>query len=222
MDGNRRFAKRLMLKPWKGHEWGAKKLHSVLNWCKDLGVDELTVYAFSYENFNRPEDEKKFLFEIFNKEFQDLINKQDELKSEGLKVNFIGRLNMFPEQITSKMNKLMEVTKENNNIILNVAMAYGGRVEVIDAVRKIAKQVDEGKLNIDQINEDTFEKQLYMTNEPELIIRTGGEQRTSNFLIWQSSYSEWIFLDKKWPEFEKADFEQCLENYAQRSRRFGK
>ena len=129
---------------------------------------------------------------------------------------------MFPKDVQERMNKLMEMTKDYSDYKVNFAMAYGGREEVIDAVRKLADDLKNGKVNIDQINEEVFAKNLYMDSNPELIIRTGGEKRTSNFLIWQSHYSEWIFLDKLWPEFEKEDFLACIEDYNNRQRRFGK
>jgi tritrans,polycis-undecaprenyl-diphosphate synthase [geranylgeranyl-diphosphate specific] len=220
-DGNRRFAKRLMLQPWKGHEWGAKKAEALLNWCKEKGVKRVTFYAFSVENFNRPKEEFDYLMNIFSNEF-DRLMKDEKIHRERMKINFIGRLHMFPKNIVDKMEKLMEITKDYDNYEINFAMGYGGRTEILDAVKNVAKLVKEGKLKVDDINEEVFEKNLYISDEPDLIIRTGGESRTSNFLMWQSSYSEWIFVDKMWPEFEKEDFEKALEDYASRERKFGR
>jgi len=204
LDGNRRFSKRLMLKPHKGHEWGAKKVEKLFDWCKELGIKEVTLYSFSVENFNRPKKEFDFLMNIFKKEFNRL--KEDKrLDEDKVRINFIGRIWMFPKEIQETMNYLMEKTKEHDNYVVNFAMAYGGRAEVIDAVKKIASQVKKGEVDVDSINEESFSKNLYMEDEPDLIIRTGGEKRTSNFLIWQSHYSEWMFLEKMWPEFEKED-----------------
>ena len=221
MDGNRRFSKKLMLKPWKGHEWGADKVQKILDWAAELGVQELTLYAFSYENFNRPKEEFDYLMRLFSKEFERL--KDDErLEKEGIRINVIGRIKMFPEDIYQKMLDIMEKTKNNDKFIVNFAMAYSGRIEVIDAVKKIAEQLEQGKLNVEDINEEVFEKNLYMSDEPDLIIRTGGDRRTSNFLNYQSAYSEWFFIDKLWPEFEKEDLVKVVEEYKLRDRRFGK
>lgn len=221
MDGNRRFSKRLMLKPWKGHEWGAKKVENVLKWCKELGIRELTLYTFSVQNFNRPKDEFDHLMNIFKKNFDKLM---DEKKADeyGVRINVIGRLWMFPEDVQERLYKVMEQTKNNDKYILNFAMAYGGREEVIDAVQKIAQKVKKGELDIKDINAETFSDALYLKDEPELIIRTGGERRTSNFLPWQSTYSEWLFIDKMWPEFEKEDFIMAIDDYKNRKRRFGR
>ena len=128
---------------------------------------------------------------------------------------------MFPKKIQEKMQKIMDLTKDHDRYIINFAMAYGGREEVIDATKKIAEKVKSGELNINDINESVFENNLYLNSEPDLIIRTGGEKRTSNFLAFQSAYSEYIFVDKMWPEFEKEDFVQCIEQYSKRKRRFG-
>lgn len=220
MDGNRRFSRRLMLKPWKGHEWGAKKVEEVLDWCEEHHIKELTLYTFSVQNFNRPKDEFDYLMDIFSKNF-DRLMKDTRVQERGLRVNIIGRTWMFPKEIQAKMRQVMEHTKANDQYILNLAMAYGGREEVIDATRKIAEQVKNGTLDIEEINEETFSRNLYFSDEPDLIIRTGGEHRTSNFLAYQGAYSEWIFIDKMWPEFSKEDFEQALHEYAQRERRFG-
>lgn len=221
LDGNRRFAKRLMMKPWKGHEWGAKKVEKLFNWCKDLGIKEATLYTFSVENFNRPKDEFDFLMKIFKMEFKRLMKNEDVMK-EGIRVNFIGRICMFNSELETLMRQVMEKTKNNDRYIVNFAMAYGGRSEVVDAVRKIAEQIKEGKLNVDQINEETFKNYLYTADEPDLIIRTGGEKRTSNFLPFQGAYSEWLFLEKTWPEFEKEDLVEAIAEYGRRERRFGK
>lgn len=222
LDGNRRFSKRLMMKPWMGHEWGAKKVEKLLGWCKELGIKELTLYCFSVQNFNRPKKEFDFLMKIFNREFEKLKN-DERLDKYQVRVNFIGRVYMFPKELQEKMYYIMEHTKKYKRHTINFAMAYGGREEVIDATIKIAKQIKEGKLDIKDINEKTFDKNLYTSDEPDLIIRTGGEVRTSNFLIWQAAYSEWYFMiDKLWPEFEKEDLIKCIEEYGKRDRRFGR
>lgn len=220
LDGNRRFAKRLMMKPWKGHEWGAKKIEKLLEWCKELDIKELTLYAFSVENFNRTKEEFNYLMDLFRKEF-DKYKEHPKIHENKIRINVIGRTWMFPKDIQEKMHNIIEKTKNYNNYIINFAMAYGGRQEVVDAVKKIAEQVKNNKLDVEQINEETFSKNLYFNDEPDLIIRTGGEKRTSNFLIWQSHYSEWFFLEKHWPEFEKEDLIEAIEDYKKRNRRFG-
>jgi len=221
LDGNRRFSKRLMMKPWKGHEWGAKKVEAVLDWCKEYGIKETTFYAFSIENFDRPKKEFDFLMKLFEKEFRRMLS-DERLEKDKIKVNFIGRISMFPKNPHEVMEELMEKTKDNDQLIVNFAMAYGGRAEIIDATKKISQKIKEGKLDIDQINEETFSKSLYIESEPDLIIRTS-ESRLSGFLLWQGSYAEIIFLPNKlWPEFEKEDFIGCLNEYSRRQRRFGK
>jgi len=219
LDGNRRFAKKLMLKPWKGHEWGKKKLEQVLEWCKELKIKELTVYAFSIENINRPKQEFDHLMKIFKDAYNEVCKDKEK---EDVKINFIGHINLFPKDVQKAMTDLMERTKHNKKYIVNFAMAYGGRDEIVDATIKIAKLVKEGKLDPNKITKETVKNNLYMKDEPEMIIRTGGEKRSSNFLCYQSAYSEWFYLEKMWPEFEKEDFINCIEEYSKRKRRFGK
>src|SRR3989338_6134385 len=221
MDGNRRFAKRIMAKPWKGHEWGASKVEKMLEWCDELGVKELTLYALSIENLNRPKEELDFLMDIIKKELDRLLIDERVYKNK-IKINFIGRLELLPKDVQEKCREVMEKTKKHDRLILTFAMAYSGQREVVDAAVKIAKQVKEGKINVDKINEEVFTNNLDLKNSPDLIIRSGGEIRTSNFLVWQSAYSEWIFLEKMFPEFEKEDFVKCVEEYSNRQRRFGK
>jgi len=216
LDGNRRFAKRLMLKPWKGHEWGAKKVEELFNWCLEYNIKELTLFCFSIENFNRPKEEFDYLINIFKKEFSNLLNDERIYKNQ-IKVNFIGRLWMLPEDLKKILNDLMEKTKNHKNYQVNFAIAYGGKQEIIDAVKKIKENQ-----NIKEINEEVFSKNLNLNSDIDLIIRTGGEKRISNFLIWQGSYAELIFIDKLWPEFSKEDFVECLNEYDKRERRFGK
>lgn len=221
LDGNRRFAKRLMAKPWKGHEWGVAKVEKVLDWCRGAGIREVTLWGFSYENFNRPEDEKKFLFDIFTKEFRRMLQ-DEQLMKDGVRVSFIGRLHMFPQELQDAMEAVRKKTENNNKYIVNFALAYGGRAEIVDAARKMADALQKGQITPDQITIEAFDRFLYMKDDLDLIIRTGGEQRSSGFVLWQGAYAEWIFLEKMWPEFEKEDLMQCLEEYGKRERRFGK
>jgi undecaprenyl diphosphate synthase len=222
MDGNRRFSKRLMLKPWKGHEWGAEKLRAVINWCTELGIEELTVYAFSVQNFERSKEELDVLMRIFIESFEKLTAEYNQGLHRTIRAVFIGRRNLFPQAVQQAMHDLEEASKTHVGVRVNIAMGYGGREEIIDAVKKIGEAVQQGNLDPKTINESVFSNALYMDHEPELIIRTGGEHRTSNFLLWQSHYAEWFFLEKLWPEFEKEDLLTVLASYASRERRFGK
>ena len=222
MDGNRRFAKKLMMKPWKGHEWGARKLEKTLEWCKEFDIKELTLYTFSIENFNRPKEEFDYIMNVFRKEAKNLKERFEEIKKDEIKINFIGRLEMFPTDIQKLANDLMNMTKDFNKFVLNFAFGYGGKQEVIDATRKIAEQVKEGKLNINDINEEVFGDNCYVASAPDLVIRTGGEHRTSDFLLYKGGYAELVFLDVFWPEFEKKHFVKALESYSSRDRRIGR
>ena len=216
LDGNRRFAKKLMFQPHKGHELGYQKIKKLFKWCKELNIKELTLYAFSIENFNRPKKEFNYLMDLFKKAFKELT-KEKEIKN--IKINFIGRLKLFPKEIQEGMKNLIESTKNNKPYKVNFAMAYGGRAEIIDATKKITEDLKNNK--IQDITEETFKNYLYMQSEPDLIIRTS-ERRLSGFLLWQSSYSEILFLPNKlWPEFEKQDLIAAVEDFNKRNRRFG-
>jgi tritrans,polycis-undecaprenyl-diphosphate synthase [geranylgeranyl-diphosphate specific] len=221
LDGNRRFAKKLMAQPWKGHEKGAEKVENLLDWAMELEIEELTLYAFSMQNFKRTEEEKEYLMGIFQKVFtsEKILKKIQEHK---IRVRFLGRIHLFPKDIYQIMLDLMEKTKENSRFFVNFAMAYGGQEEIVDAVKTVAEKVKEGEMAVDEIDVESFEKHLYTDHKPDFIIRTGGDYRTSNFLIWQSAYSEWFFLEKKWPEFEKEDLIGCIKQFRNRNRRFGK
>ncbi len=221
IDGNRRFAKRLMMKPWQGHEWGAKKFERLLEWSMELGIKELTLYAFSLENFNRPKEEFDYLMNIFKEECKRLL-KDERIDKNKIKVNFIGRISLFNPELQDLMKQIMDRSKDYHDYTVNFAMAYSGRAEIIDATKKIAQQIKEGKLDIESINEEVFKKNVYLESEPDLIIRTSGEQRLSGFLLWQGSYAEIYWCNKLWPEFEKEDFLAAIEDYSKRQRRFGK
>ena len=221
LDGNRRFAKKLSLQPWKGHDFGLRKLDELFKWCQELGVKELTLYSFSAENFRRTKKEIDYLFDLFRKEFNKIKQKKGVFK-DNIRFNVIGRLDMFPKDIRKAMLDIMEKTKKHKNFIVNFAMAYGSRQEITDAVRKIAEKVQKGKINVDDINENLITNSLYLKSEPDLVIRPGGEIRISNFLLWQSSYSELFFMEKLWPEFTKEDLVSCIEEFNKRERRFGK
>lgn len=216
LDGNRRFAKRLMKEPWKGHEYGKDKIEEVLEWCKEFNIKELTLYVFSLENFNRPKKEFNYLMKIFREGFEDL--KDDKrIEKYQIRVNVLGRIELFPKDIQDSIRFIIEKTKNYKKHILNFALGYSGRAEIIDATKKII----EGKLKPEDIDENSFADYLYSKRDVDLIIRTSGEMRTSGFLLWQSSYAELVFVDKLWPEFSKNDFIGALEEYSRRQRRFG-
>lgn len=222
MDGNRRFAKKLLLKPWKGHELGANKVKEIIEWCLELKIKEITLYTLSIQNINsRPKEELDFLMKLFKDGF-DKIKNDKNIHDKKIRINFIGRLEMLDKELQNTINTLMNKTKDYNNLTINFAVAYGGRSEIVDAVKKIATEVKENKLNIKEINEETILNKLYIKEEPDLIIRTGGDFRTSNFLPFQSTYSEWFFLKKLFPELNKEDLSKCIEQFKDRNRRFGK
>lgn len=215
LDGNRRFAKKLMLAPWKGHELGAEKLRKLFCWCKELGIKETTLYCFSIQNFNRPKKEFDFLMDLFEREFLSL-SEDEGIHKNKINFNFVGRLHLLPEKVQKAIKKASDATRDYSDYKINICLAYGGREEIVDAINKIIKT------NQKEVNEETIKDNLYLSSEPDLIIRTGGEKRTSNFLVWQSNYSEWFFLDKTWPEFEKEDLINAISEFQKRERRFGK
>lgn len=217
LDGNRRFAKKLMLEPWKGHELGAKKVEKLLNYIKKLGIKEVTLYCLSVENINsRPKHELSYLFKLFREEFRNMD--REKIKINKIKIKFIGNLSLLPKELQKECERLEKETEKNSEITLNFAIAYGGRQEIIEAVKKILKN----KTNAENLNEETFQNSLYLQSQPDMIIRTGGEKRTSNFLPWQSAYAELFFLDKMWPEFEEQDLVNCISEYKNRKRNFGR
>jgi len=205
MDGNRRYAQKNKLLKLKGHEHGAKKVGEVLDWCKEFNIKELTLYTFSVQNFKRAPEEINYLFKLFERYFKKFINDKNIYKNK-IKINFIGRIELFPINIQKMVEELKQKTKLHDKFILNFAFGYGGREEILDAVKKIAEQVKSGNLLVDEISEQTVQNALYMQSEPDIVIRTSGERRTSNFLLWQTNYAELFFIDKLWPEFSKQDF----------------
>ena len=220
LDGNRRWAKALGKMPWDGHKAGFDKLKNLFKWARELDIKELSMYCFSVQNFNRDPKEVKFLMEIFERAAKDLV-KDKEIHDNKVKVRFIGRLEMLPEKVQKAAQEAMEATKDYDNYIINFCVAYGGREEINDAVRKVVKDVKNGK--IEEIDDKTFKNYLYLNSDPDIVIRTSGEYRLSNFLTWHTTYSEWFFLEKNWPDFSKEDLVNCIEDFKDgRSRRFGK
>lgn len=223
MDGNRRFATELGLPPNAGHIFGRDKLEEVLEWCFELGIKNLTVYAFSTENFDRDSTEVKTLMTLCKNELEKAL-KDSRIHKNQVKIRVIGRLDLLPEDISKSAKEVMEKTKDYNNYSLNIAIAYGGREEIIQAIKKIASDVKEDKLKIDDIKESIVSRYLYTNGlpDPDLILRTSGEERISNFLLWQLAYSELYFSDVYWPAFQKRDFLKAIRTCQQRKRRFGK
>ncbi|MEE9323301.1 MAG: polyprenyl diphosphate synthase [Candidatus Aenigmarchaeota archaeon] len=225
-DGNRRLAKRLIKKPWKGHEWGLEKIKNILEWCKELGINVMTFYVMSLENLDkRPKKELDFIFALAGKEIENMLEDKDHVVHKNkVKVSFFGKLDLLPEDLQENIRKVTEMTKNYSNYFLNLAIAYGGRQEIIDASKSIAYDVSKGIVNPEKINESLL-RSYFWTNgfsDPDMVIRTGGEKRLSNFLPFQSTYSELIFLDKLWPELEKEDFFKAVKEFGERQRRFGK
>ncbi|MCD6503161.1 MAG: di-trans,poly-cis-decaprenylcistransferase [Euryarchaeota archaeon] len=223
MDGNRRYAKKLGLDPKLGHVFGAQKLEEVLKWCLDLGIREVTLYAFSTENFKRSKEEVEHIFNLMKSKLEEL-EKSDMIHKNKVQVRFIGRLELLPDDLRKTMRKIEDLTKDYDRYRLNVAVAYGGRSEIVDAIKNIVRDVIEGRIHVEDISEALISKYLYTKDslDPDLIIRTSGEERLSNFLIWQSAYSELYFVDALWPEFTKLDFLLAIRSYQKRERRFGR
>lgn len=221
IDGNRRYARSHMLETWQGHKLGAEKIEEVLEWCKEYDIKELTIYTFSIENFNRSKKEVDYFMKLFKEMFTKYYNDPRLIKDE-IKVKFVGNLHLLPEDVQDSINRLQEKTKNNSKYIVNFAIAYGGRDEIINAVKNISKDILDKKIKHSEIDKELFESYLYLKTEPDLIIRTGGYKRSSNFLCYQSAYSEWSYLEKTWPEFSKEDFEQCIQEYSKGKRNFGK
>ena len=216
LDGNGRWAEKRGLPRLEGHRAGVKNIHRIVECLNRHGIEYVTLYAFSTENWNRPADEVNGIFEILIK----MIGKETrELNKAGVRIRHIGRLQGLPEGVQKSIRQAMALTENNRGMTLGVALNYGGRAEILDAVSRITAD----KINPQDIDEKLFNKYLYTAGLPDvdLIIRTSGEMRTSNFLIWQSAYSEYYFTPVLWPDFDEAELEKALLAYSQRQRRFG-
>ena len=223
MDGNRRFSKlQGNIDVVKGHEIGVDTLEKVLDWSIELGIEIITAYAFSTENFNRSEHEVEGLMNLFVKNFKRLVTHEKIHKNE-VKVKVVGRTELLPESVRQAIKEAEEATAHYNKRLFNLAIGYDGRLEIIDSFKKIIKDVQDGKISIDEVDEDLVSKNLYTKGlaDPNLIIRTSGEERLSGFLLWQSSYSELYFCETLWPELRKVDFIRAIRSYQARDRRFG-
>lgn len=224
MDGNRRYSKMQgHIKAIEGHKRGVDTLENVLEWCVDLGIDIVTVYAFSTENFKRKDEEVNDLMKLFVDSFLSISTNKKIHKNE-VKVKAVGKLDLFPVEVRKAIENAEENTEHYNKRLINIAMGYDGRIEIVDALKKIAIKVQNGELNPEDINEEMINNNLYTAGlqDPNLVIRTSGEERLSGFLLWQSSYSELYFTDSLWPELRKVDFLRAIRSYSERQRRFGK
>jgi undecaprenyl diphosphate synthase len=216
MDGNGRWAQRRGLPRMAGHRAGTENIRRTLTACVEFGVKMLTIYAFSTENWKRPEDEVKGLMTIFAQVIDRELN---ELHRQGVQLRHVGRLEGISDSLKTKVQRAIDLTKNNERIILNVAFNYGGRAEIVDAVRSIIR----AGIPADEVTEEVISRYLYTADcpDPDLIIRTSGEFRTSNFLLWQAAYAEYYVTPTYWPDFDRGELYQALLAYSQRNRRFG-
>lgn len=224
LDGNRRWASEKVLDPWLGHERGAEKIEELLDWCLKLDVKSVTLYTFSTENFRRTSAEVQQIMRIAEQWFRKILSDK-RIHGDRIRVKVLGRVGLLPEELRQLIGKVEKATENYDRHFLNFAFAYGGRAEIVDAARKIAEEVESGKLKPDEVNEKTFEQYLYTSHmpqqDPDLIIRTSGEERLSGFLLWQSAYSELFFLDVYWPDFRLIDLLRAVRTFQRRKRRFG-
>ncbi len=221
MDGNGRWAKERGLPRSMGHRRGVDTLKELLRCCKDWGIQTLTAYAFSTENWSRPLEEVDFLMALFERVLRRELR---EMTQEGVRINFVGDLSPLPASLREEIRQAVEQTRNNQGIQFIVAKNYGGRGEILQACRAIADQVQQGLLQLDEINEAIFEQYLYTAGicDPDLLIRTSGEMRISNFLLWQMAYTELYVTETLWPEFDRIEFHRALHDYQRRHRRFGR
>lgn len=220
MDGNGRWAERRGLPRSVGHREGAKVVRRIITSCLDFTIPMLTLFAFSTENWKRPKNEITYLLKLFEKV---LGREKENLIKNNVKINFIGRLDDLPNSLIEKMKELHESTKENNKLTLNMAVNYGGRTEILDALKSILLKIDHKKLSIEEINEDTIKDNLYTHNfpDPDLLIRTAGEMRISNFMLWQIAYTEFWVTPVFWPDFDENNLIEAIRNFQKRVRKYG-
>jgi tritrans,polycis-undecaprenyl-diphosphate synthase [geranylgeranyl-diphosphate specific] len=225
LDGNRRWAKRNLTINEKGHFKGADAVENLLDWCEEFDIKIITLYVLSAENLDRKNDELDYLYELIRKRLEKLYN-DTRIHKNKMRVKAIGTIELLPESIKDVLRRLDVVTKEYDNHFLNIAIAYGGQNELVDAVKKIGMKIKNGELNAEEINKEIIESNLYTSHlpqsSPDMILRTSGEKRMSGFLLWQSAYSELVFLDIFWPEFRKIDLMRAIRTFQKRKRRIGK
>lgn len=220
MDGNGRWAKKRLMPRSMGHRAGAAKFKAITRYCSKIGIQYLTVYAFSTENWKRPNEEVGALMGLFKQYLKDAL---EDLLNDDIKIRFLGDTSTFPADLQELIAQTIETGKTRTGMVLNLAMNYGSRAEITRSARLLAEQVKNGTLQPEDITEEMLSNHLYTYQEPDpdLIIRPSGECRLSNFLLWQSAYSEFIFMDVLWPDFTTEMLENCLDEYAKRNRRFG-
>ncbi len=227
LDGNRRYARGIGLAARLGHEFGVEKLREVLEWCLDLHVRHVTLYVFSTENFRRATDEVDYLLELFVRESARLLE-EPRIKSERVRVRIIGQRHRLPKRVAAAVEALELSTAHHDGMALTIALAYGGREEITDAVKLMLRAAAEAGHSLEEaaeeVSADALERYLYTSGvpDPDFIIRTSGEQRLSGFLLWQSAYSEFYFVDALWPAFRRIDFLRAVRNYQRRERRYGR
>ncbi len=225
LDGNRRWARRQLTISKKGHWKGADAVENLLDWCEELDIKIVTLYALSAENLDRNDEELEDLYELIRIRLEKLFN-DPRIHRNKMRVKAIGRIELLPESIKNILNKLDSVTKNYDKHFLNIALAYGGQNELVDAIKKIGIKIKDGTLKIEDINKEEIESNLYTSHlpqsSPDMILRTSGEKRLSGFLMWQSAYSELVFMDIFWPEFRKIDLMRAIRTYQERKRRIGK
>lgn len=220
MDGNGRWAKKRGLPRKAGHRQGAKTFRTITRYCSDIGIKYLTVYAFSTENWKRPQDEVESLMSLFKSYLNEAL---EDFKDDSIVVKFIGDKSGFNDELRELMIENEESSKDRDGMVLNIAMNYGSRDEIVRAVKNISEDVKIGKISSDDITENLFSNYLYTAGQPDpdLIIRPSGEYRISNFLLWQSAYTEFVIMNKLWPDFQKSDLDEALIIYSSRNRRYG-
>ena len=220
MDGNRRWAKAKGMPAAFGHKEGAKTLEKIVRYANKIGIEYITVYAFSTENWKRTEEEVKSLMILFQTYVDNYSKRAD---SENIKVQFLGEMSAFSEKMRKGFKDCEERTKNNTGIVFNIALNYGGRDEILHAVKAIASKVEQGNLKPEEITEKVIQENLYTKDmpDPDLLIRTSGEMRLSNFLPWQLVYAEFLFVEKKWPDFSEEDLDEAIIEYQKRTRKFG-
>ena len=225
LDGNRRWARDQGVIRGVGHEEGANRAEELLDWCHEIGIKTVTLYVLSTENLDRPAEELKELFELIDARLAKLLNDERIVKYR-VKVRAIGHLDVLPQSIVGLLRAIEEKTAGYQDHYLNIAVAYGGRAEITDVVRSVAQDVKDGRLSPDAITEETVSRRLYTAylpnQEPDLIIRTSGEERMSGFLLWQGAYSELVFVDVFWPAFRLIDLLRAIRTYQKRRRRHGR
>ena len=220
MDGNRRWAKEKNLEVKQGHYAGAENLKKIAQYANKIGIIYMTVYAFSTENWKRSENEVKALMMILKNYIEKLL---ERTSANNIKINILGDISRLEIGLQNSINKIIDKTKNNTGLTLNIAFNYGGRAEILRATKHIAEEVHEGKLDLEKIDEKCIENHLYTKGQPDpdILIRTSGEIRISNFLLWQLAYTEFIFIDKYWPDFNENDIEESIHIFQKRHRKFG-